>query len=183
MILGRKLHRNRAELVKRQSRLNADDLKRLGMDVQVVPMEFRALVDRMLNSKDYEAILMNVVNSDVDPTPEMNLWLSSGETHLWDLGEAKPGTPWEAELDRLMQAQLETSDFATRKRLYDRAQEIIAQNHYRPRDPAVAAKYAASFAKVALVTVDQAFGGWQTAQKTHFADGGTFDQIYRPGGR
>jgi sulfate transport system substrate-binding protein len=45
----------------------------------------------------------------------------------------------------------------------------------------VAAKYAATFAKVELFTIDQAFGGWQSAQKTHFADGGTFDKIYRPG--
>ena len=60
-------------------------------------------------------------------------------------------------------------------------QEIAARNHYRPRDPKVLAKYAATFAKVELFTIDQAFGGWQRAQKTHFADGGTFDQIYRPG--
>jgi sulfate transport system substrate-binding protein len=47
----------------------------------------------------------------------------------------------------------------------------------------VAAKYAGTFAKVKLFTIDDAFGGWDAAQKTHFADGGTFDQIYRPGGR
>lgn len=105
-----------------------DDLKHLGMDVQVVPMEFRALVDRLLNTKDYEAALMNLVNGDTDPTPEMNLWLSSGETHLWDLGETKPATPWEAELDQLMQAQMVSTSFAKRRKLYDRAQEIISQN-------------------------------------------------------
>jgi peptide/nickel transport system substrate-binding protein len=105
-----------------------DDLKQLGMDVQVVPMEFRALVDRILNTKDYEAALMNLVNGDVDPTPEMNLWLSSGETHLWDLDESKPATPWEAELDRLMQEQMVARGFATRKKLYDRVQEIVSQN-------------------------------------------------------
>ena len=57
-------------------------------------------------------------------------------------------------------------------------QEIAAQNHYRPRDPKIAAKYAGTFAKVKLFTIDEAFGGWEAAQKTHFADGGTFDQIY-----
>jgi sulfate transport system substrate-binding protein len=62
-------------------------------------------------------------------------------------------------------------------------QEIAARHHYRPRDPKVAAKYQGQFAKVQTFTVDQAFGGWQNAQKTHFADGGTFDQIYKPGGR
>jgi sulfate/thiosulfate transport system substrate-binding protein len=62
-------------------------------------------------------------------------------------------------------------------------QEIAARNHYRPRDPNVAAKYANTFTKVKLFTIDDAFGGWDSAQKTHFGDGGTFDQIYRPGGR
>jgi peptide/nickel transport system substrate-binding protein len=108
--------------------LAQDDLKQLGMDVQVVPMEFRALVDRVLNTKDYDAVLMNMVNGDVDPTPEMNLWLSSGETHLWDLGETKPATPWEAELDHLMEAQMTTAGVAARRKLYDRVQEIVAQN-------------------------------------------------------
>jgi sulfate transport system substrate-binding protein len=60
------------------------------------------------------------------------------------------------------------------------AQEIIAKNHYRPRDAKVAAKYASSFAKVQLFTIDETFGGWQKAQATHFADKGTFDQIYVP---
>ena len=62
-------------------------------------------------------------------------------------------------------------------------QEIAARNHYRPRDKAVAARYGKTFAPVKLFTIDEAFGGWETAQKTHFADGGTFDQIYKPGGR
>ena len=63
------------------------------------------------------------------------------------------------------------------------AQDIIAKNHYRPRDAQVAARYAATFGKVTLFTIDEAFGGWQAAQKAHFADRGIFDQIYRPGGR
>src|SRR3569623_980973 len=59
------------------------------------------------------------------------------------------------------------------------SQEIAARNYYRPRDPEVAAKYAANFAKVDLFTIDDVFGGWTKAQKTHFADGGVFDQIYK----
>ena len=60
----------------------------------------------------------------------------------------------------------------------DEGQEIAAKNFYRPRNEAVAAKYAANFSQLKLVTVDQEFGGWAKAQKTHFADGGVFDQIY-----
>jgi sulfate transport system substrate-binding protein len=60
-------------------------------------------------------------------------------------------------------------------------QELAARNYYRPRDAAVAARYATTFPKITLVTVDGAFGGWKEAQATHFADGGVFDQIYAPG--
>jgi sulfate transport system substrate-binding protein len=62
----------------------------------------------------------------------------------------------------------------------DEGQAIAAKNFYRPRNETVATKYAANFSQLKLVTVDQEFGGWQKAQKTHFADGGVFDQIYQP---
>jgi sulfate transport system substrate-binding protein len=63
--------------------------------------------------------------------------------------------------------------------LYSEAgQEIAAKHYYRPRDAKVAAKYAAQFPKIKLVTIDDSFGGWQSAHKAHFADGGSFDQIY-----
>ena len=57
-------------------------------------------------------------------------------------------------------------------------QDIAAQNYYRPIDPKVAARYDKQFTKVNLFTIDEVFGGWAKAQKTHFADGGVFDQIY-----
>jgi sulfate/thiosulfate transport system substrate-binding protein len=60
-------------------------------------------------------------------------------------------------------------------------QDIAARHYYRPRDASVAARYASAFAKIELFTIDEAFGGWLQAQKTHFADGGTFDQVYQPG--
>jgi len=61
-----------------------------------------------------------------------------------------------------------------------RAQQIIGKHHFRPRDPAQAKAYAASFKDIPLVTIDQQFGGWKKAQATHFADGGVFDKIYKP---
>jgi sulfate transport system substrate-binding protein len=57
-------------------------------------------------------------------------------------------------------------------------QEIAGRHHYRPTDPAAAAKVAAQFPKLNLFTIDEVFGGWAQAQKAHFADGGSFDQIY-----
>lgn len=61
----------------------------------------------------------------------------------------------------------------------EEGQEIAAKNYYRPTLASVAKKYEAQFPKVKLVQIDQEFGGWQKAQKTHFSDGGTFDQIYQ----
>jgi len=59
-------------------------------------------------------------------------------------------------------------------------QEIVAKNFYRPRLESVAKKYSSTFPKLNLITIDDTFGGWQKAQKIHFADGGIFDQIYQP---
>jgi sulfate transport system substrate-binding protein len=59
----------------------------------------------------------------------------------------------------------------------DEGQDIAGRNYYRPTDKKAAAKYAKTFAPIKLITIDEVFGGWQKAQTTHFADGGTFDQI------
>ncbi len=59
-------------------------------------------------------------------------------------------------------------------------QEIAAKHYYRPRDPEVAARHAGTFPKINLLTIDDVFGGWRTAQKLHFNEGGIFDRIYKP---
>jgi peptide/nickel transport system substrate-binding protein len=102
------------------------DLKQLGITVQVVPMEFRAQLDRILQTHDYDAAIMALGSGDADPTAEMNVWLSTGSTHLWHLGQKQPATNWEAEIDRLMQAQESETDSQKRKREYDQVQEIVA---------------------------------------------------------
>jgi sulfate/thiosulfate-binding protein len=65
----------------------------------------------------------------------------------------------------------------------EEGQDIAGKHYYRPIDKKIAAKYAKTFAPVKLITIDEVFGGWQKAQKTHFEDGGSFDQIYKPAGR
>lgn len=64
----------------------------------------------------------------------------------------------------------------------DEGQDLAGQFFYRPTNPTVLAKYKAQFADLRLFTIDEVFGGWQKAQQTHFADGGVFDQIYKPKG-
>ena len=105
-----------------------DDLKQLGMRVNLVTLELRALIDRLLTTHEYEACVLGLGGGDADPNSEMNVWLSSGNTHLWNPGQRQPATPWEAEIDALMRRQLTTRDVALRKRLYDRVQELVAQN-------------------------------------------------------
>jgi len=104
-----------------------DDLKQLGMRVQVVPLEFRSLLDRLTQTKEYDACILGIVSPDADPNVDINVWLSSGGTHLWNPSQEHPATPWEAEIDRLMEQQLVATNYTERKKLYDRVQEILAE--------------------------------------------------------
>jgi len=105
-----------------------DDLKQLGMDVHVVPLEFRSLLDRVLRTHDYEACLLSLVGADADPNVDMNVWLSSGGNHLWNPQQKSPATAWEAEIDGLMRRQMVTRKYAERKPLFDRVQELAMEN-------------------------------------------------------
>jgi peptide/nickel transport system substrate-binding protein len=107
-----------------------DDLKELGMRIQVVPLEFRSLIDRVTQTKDYDACVLGLASFDADPNSDLNVWLSSGGTHLWNPSQAHPATSWEAEIDGLMEQQLDAPKYAQRKKLYDRVQEILAE--YQP---------------------------------------------------
>lgn len=103
-----------------------EDLRALGMRVTVAPLEFRAVVDRVVRTHDYDASILGLGGGDIDPNPEMNVWLSSGNNHLWHPEQTTPATAWEAELDQLMREQLITRAPRDRKALYDRVQAIVA---------------------------------------------------------
>jgi peptide/nickel transport system substrate-binding protein len=107
-----------------------EDLNRLGMQVHVVPLEFQSLITRVFDSFDYEASVLGLQSGDADPNPEINVWTSGGGTHVWAPAEVRPLTPWQAELDRLMQLETTILDYKKRKQAYDRVQEIVAQ--YEP---------------------------------------------------
>ncbi len=108
--------------------LLADDLKQLGIKAQVVPMEFRSLLDRVTQSKEYDACLLGLASFDADPNSDINVWLSSGGTHLWNPSQTHPATAWEAEIDGLMEQQLVAKSFSERKKSYDRVQQILDEN-------------------------------------------------------
>jgi peptide/nickel transport system substrate-binding protein len=98
------------------------------MRVNVAPLEFRSLLERVQHTREYEACLLSLASPDTDPNPDMAVWLSSGGSHLWDPGQTTPATAWEAEIDGLMHRQMVTRDYAERKRLFDRVQAIVVEN-------------------------------------------------------
>jgi peptide/nickel transport system substrate-binding protein len=102
------------------------DLAVLGMQVNIVTLDFPALIERLMHTQAYEAALLGLSNVDPDPSSMMNLWLSSSPNHQWNPSEKKPATDWEAEIDQLMQRQASTADYKERKRAVDRVQQIVA---------------------------------------------------------
>jgi peptide/nickel transport system substrate-binding protein len=112
----------------KMANLIQDDLKQLGMRVQVVPLELRSLIDRIMQTKEYDACVLGIANAEADPNINLNVWLSSGGMHVWNPSQAHPATPWEAEIDRLMEQQLTATSPSQRKKLYDRVQEILVEN-------------------------------------------------------
>ncbi len=108
----------------RMATMIQQDLSGIGVRVNVVTLDFPSLIERITRTFNYEACLLGLVNTELDPASVMNVWLSSGENHQWNPSEKSPATAWEAELDRLMRAQASTLDDHKRKQYFDRVQEI-----------------------------------------------------------
>ena len=104
-----------------------DDLRQVGMKVSVVSLDSRIMLDRVLNLRDYDAALMALDSTDVDPNAAINVLSVKGSLHLWNLsGTAQ--YEWEEEVDGLMTRQMTVVDPAARKRLYDRVQYLMAEH-------------------------------------------------------
>ena len=92
-----------------------EDLAKLGMKVQVAPIEFQALTERWSNSFDYDAVLLGILLTDLEPSSYASLLVSSSAHHQWRPKQGKPATEWEARIDELFAAQAKETD--TQKRL------------------------------------------------------------------
>lgn len=114
-------------VLEREAALLRDELRKVGIAVDVVPLDANALVDRMLRG-DFEAIFFNYTASDLDPALSKDFWLSSGPAHIWNMAQSSPATPWEAEIDRLMARQAATSDDAERRQLFAEVQRIFGEH-------------------------------------------------------
>jgi peptide/nickel transport system substrate-binding protein len=101
------------------------DLAALGVKLNFVPLDFASLIERMSKTFHYEAALLGLLNVDLDPNGQMNVWLSSAAQHQWNPLQAAAATPWEREIDQLMRKQAGTLDDRRRKPLFDRVQQIV----------------------------------------------------------
>jgi peptide/nickel transport system substrate-binding protein len=104
-----------------------EDFKKLGIVLNFQRIDFNALVDKMNNTYEYDAALVVMGGSGIDPVLNMNVLLSSGFTHVWFPRQEKPSTPWEARIDELMYKQLKTLDFGERKKYFDEVQQIFGE--------------------------------------------------------
>ena len=104
-----------------------EDLGKIGIRVNVVTLDFGSLIERIMRSFRYEGALLGFANVEVDPSEQMNVWLSSGAQHAWWPREQKPATAWEAEIDRLELAQASEASREARKKAIDAVQRIAVE--------------------------------------------------------
>jgi ABC-type dipeptide/oligopeptide/nickel transport system ATPase component len=112
----------------RLAAMTQQDLRKIGVQLNIVTLDFPSLIERISRTFQYEACLLGLINVDLDPNAQMNVWLSSGPQHQWNPGQPRPETPWEAEIDKLMRAQASTLDPKKRKACFDRVQEIVSDD-------------------------------------------------------
>jgi peptide/nickel transport system substrate-binding protein len=112
-------------LRERASAFLKEDLRKIGLDVEVTALEFPMLIDRIMKG-NYDAVYFGVSASDTDPGANLDFWLSSGSFHVWNIGQQSPATPWEAQIDALMRKQMQATDPNERRRLFHEVQRIFA---------------------------------------------------------
>ena len=104
-----------------------DELKKVGLAIDVVPLEVGALVDRMTKG-DYDALYFRFLTTDTDPAMNLDFWLSSGGAHVWNIEQAVPATPWEKQIDTLIGAMAAERNPSRRRQLFLDVQKLLSQN-------------------------------------------------------
>ena len=103
------------------------DLDKLGIRVNVVTLDFGALVERIAKTSQYEACLLGFTDITVDPADQMNVWLSSGPQHAWRPSQKSPATKWEARIDQLVLAQAAEPSRELRRKAFHEVQRILVE--------------------------------------------------------
>jgi peptide/nickel transport system substrate-binding protein len=116
---GNKLHERMLALIQQ-------DLARLGIQLNVVTLDFPSLIERISRTYNYESVLMAFINVGLDPSSQTNIWMSSAANHQWNPSQKTPRTAWETEIDKLIEEQNAALDPNKRKSYFDRVQQIAA---------------------------------------------------------
>lgn len=104
----------------------AEDLRRIGIHVNVVKIDANSLIERIQTTFDYEAALWNF-NQDPDPLDQLNVWPSSAPIHAWNPKQSSPATIWEARIDEIVKIQTSEPSREARKKAWDEFQKIMAE--------------------------------------------------------
>ena len=104
-----------------------DELANVGVAFDMVPLATNAVIDRLLDC-NYDAIYFRVSATDLDPASNMDMWLSSGTGHFWNMAQETPATEWERRIDELMLEQAATPDPERRREIFIEVQRVFAQN-------------------------------------------------------
>ena len=104
-----------------------DELKKVGLTVDVVALEGNAVIQQIYSGK-YDAIYFNAYVSDNDPAATPDFWLSSGSAHFWNPEQKTPATEWEKQIDEQMHVVTVANDPAERKRAFDEVQRVFGEH-------------------------------------------------------
>ncbi len=104
------------------------ELRQVGLAMDVAALEGTAVISRFLSGTGYDAAYFSVLETDTDPAGSLDLWLSSGSAHVWNMNQSEPATDWEREIDGLMARQVAATDTAERRRLFDEVQRLMAEH-------------------------------------------------------
>jgi peptide/nickel transport system substrate-binding protein len=114
-------------ILERSAAVVREDLRQIGIAVDVVPLEPNSIQQRIFGG-DFDAAFVQFSATDTDPANSKDFWISTGGSHLWNLGQKAPTTEWERQIDDLMTKQSTTLDMEERKRLFNEVQRIFAEN-------------------------------------------------------
>jgi peptide/nickel transport system substrate-binding protein len=114
--------------LERGAEIVREDLKKVGVTVDVVALDGKALIERFLSGANYDAVYFSVGTTDTDPAINPDFWFSSGSAHFWNIGQKTPATDWERRIDELMTKQIGSTDERERKTLFDQVQQILGDH-------------------------------------------------------
>lgn len=114
--------------LERGAQVIRDELKKIGLAVDIVALEGNAAVSRFVSGQGYEAAYFHIGTTDIDPALQTEYWSSAGGFHVWNLGQKTPATAWERQIDELMARQTAALDEGERKRTFDEVQKIFAEH-------------------------------------------------------